>query len=164
MEFQYEYAGKSYPVHVKKEGDVYKMGIGENEHEVTMKELKPGYYLLRIDGRHVKVCMATEGDQRHIFLDGAVYRFTKMGGRKRKEQEFEGLSPEISSPISGKVVMVDVEEGVAVKEGQSLMAIEAMKMEYQIKAPFDGTVKSVRFSKDEQVEIGEVLIEMEKEE
>ena len=45
MEFQYEYAGKSYPVHVKKEGDVYMMGIGENEHEVTMKELKPGYYL-----------------------------------------------------------------------------------------------------------------------
>lgn len=164
MEIQYEYAGKSYPVRIKKEGEVFKVGIGDNEFTVTRKEIKPGYFILNIDGKPVKVCIATVGNQRHIFFNGAVYRFTRAEGKKRKSDGYDLLSPEINSPISGKVVKIDVEEGDVVKVNQTLMAIEAMKMEYQIKAPFAGMVENIMFKQGDQVDIGVILIKMKKQE
>lgn len=162
MEFQYEYAGKSYPVNIKREDDGYKIFIGENEHIVTSREIKPGFLLLSIDGRPAKISLATEGNQRHIFFNGAVYRFTRSEGRKRKKADDGIASPEITSPISGKVVKVNADPGSEVSGGQTLMTIEAMKMEYQIKAPYGGKVRAVNFREGDQVDIGVVLIIMEK--
>jgi len=45
-----------------------------------------------------------------------------------------------------------------------MMVIEAMKMEYLIRAPYDGIVKVVNFEQNDQVEIGQITIEIDKEE
>lgn len=164
MEFQYEYAGKSYPVRIKKDGETFKVGIGDDEYAVRSKLVREGNYILYIDGKPVKISMSSEGNQRHIFFNGAVYRFTRSEGKRKKSDEYDTLSPLITSPISGKVVKVDAENGMLVEAGQTLLTIEAMKMEYQIKAPYDGTVKSLKFKGGEQVEIGAVLVEMVKKE
>jgi len=164
MEFQYEYAGKSYPVRMTRDGDKFTALIGEKEYNVSSKEIRPGFFIIHIDGKPIKVSIASEGKQRHIFHDGAVFRFTRIEGRKKSGAAEGEISPEINSPISGKLVKVDVEEGQEVAEGAILMAIEAMKMEYQIKAPFDGKVSSIKFSEGEQVDIGVVLIILEKNE
>jgi 3-methylcrotonyl-CoA carboxylase alpha subunit len=42
------------------------------------------------------------------------------------------------------------------------MVIEAMKMEYLIRAPYNGTVKKVNFKENDQIEIGENTVELEK--
>jgi biotin carboxyl carrier protein len=162
MEFQYEYAGKSYPVRIKKEGDGYKIEVEDAAFTVTSKEVKPGHFIFKINGNAVKLSMASEGSQRHIFFDGEVFKFTRTEGRKRKTGGYDSLSPEITSPISGKVVKVDVEEGMVVEGGQTLLTIEAMKMEYQIKAPYAGKVEECGFKLGEQVEIGMVLVKMKK--
>ena len=162
MEFQYEYAGKSYPVRMKRDGDKFTAIIGEQEYIVSSKEIRPGFFIIQIDGKPIKVSIATEGNQRHIFHAGAVYRFTRLEGRKRGGADDGEISPEINSPISGKLVKVDSEEGKAVEEGQTLMTIEAMKMEYQIKAPYGGLVEKINFKEGDQVDIGMVLIVMEK--
>ncbi len=164
MEFQYEYAGKSYPVKMKRDGDHFTATIGDKEYEVSSKEIKPGFFIINIDGKPVKVSIASEGSQRHIFHAGAVYRFTKLEGRKRGGDQDGEISPEITSPISGKLVKVDSTDGEEVEAGQSLMTIEAMKMEYQIKAPYGGKVEKVNFKEGDQVDIGVVLIIMEKKE
>ena len=161
MEFQYEYAGKSYPVKMTRDGDKFTALIGEQEYSISSKEIRPGFFIIQIDGRPVKISIATEGNQRHIFHAGSVYRFTRIEGRKKSATDGE-ISPEINSPISGKVVKVDSEEGKAVEASQTLMTIEAMKMEYQIKAPYDGIVEKVNFKEGDQVDIGMVLIVMEK--
>ncbi len=161
MEFQYEYAGKSYPVRMTRDGDKFTALIGDKEYNVSSKEIRPGFFIIQIDGKPVKVSIASEGKQRHIFHDGAVYRFTRIEGRKKNAVDGE-ISPEINSPISGKLVKVDSEEGKMVEEGQTLMTIEAMKMEYQIKAPYDGIVERLNFNEGDQVDIGMVLIVMEK--
>lgn len=162
MEFQYEYAGKSYPVWIKKDGDGYKVEVEDAAFIVTSKEVKPGHFVLKINGNAVKLSMATEGSHRHIFFDGEVFKFTRAEGRKKKAGSYNGLAPEITSPISGKVVKVDVEEGMMVEDGQTLLTIEAMKMEYQIKAPYAGKVEEWGFKQGDQVEIGMVLVKMKK--
>lgn|GEM_PF-432928 len=162
MEFQYEFAGKSYPVHIKRDGKGYKVTVGEEVFDVSSKEIRPGFFTLNINGKPSKISMATEGSLRHIFFHGHVYKFTRAEGKRRKTDELEMLSPDIASPISGKVVKVDVSDGTAVAEGQVLMTIEAMKMEYQIKAPYAGTVEHVHFKAGDQVDIGVVLVNMMK--
>ena len=71
---------------------------------------------------------------------------------------------DLSSPISGKVVNVKVKNGDSVKKGDVLMVIEAMKMEYLIRAPFDGNVEKVNFKEKDQIEIGQNTVELTKKE
>ncbi len=63
----------------------------------------------------------------------------------------------ISSPMPGTILSVNVKVGDAVKKGQILMILEAMKMENEIVAPVDGTVSFVGVSAGNSVETGAAL-------
>ena len=63
----------------------------------------------------------------------------------------------VNAPMPGKILGVKVAAGQAVKKGDVLIVLEAMKMENEIVAPQDGTVASVNTSVGEQVEAGAVL-------
>ena len=63
----------------------------------------------------------------------------------------------VSSPMPGTILSVNVTNGAAVKKGDVLMVLEAMKMENEIMSPCDGTVTSVNVTKGAAVETGAVL-------
>ena len=63
----------------------------------------------------------------------------------------------VTAPMPGTILAVNVSNGVAVKKGDVLMVLEAMKMENEIVAPADGTVASVNVTKGASVETGAVL-------
>lgn len=63
----------------------------------------------------------------------------------------------ISAPMPGTILKVNVSNGQAVKKGDVLMVLEAMKMENEILAPNDGTVSSVNVAQGATVESGTVL-------
>ena len=163
MELQYEYAGKLYPVNIKRDGDGFKVEIGEEEYEVGFKDLKEGFCTLTINGKQIKCNITTEGSRRHIFVGGNVYRFNKVEAGAA-EGDFGELPANITSPISGKVIAIGAETGADVNEGHVILTIEAMKMEYQIKAPYSGKIEAIHFKPGDQVEIGAVLVDMEKQE
>lgn len=64
----------------------------------------------------------------------------------------------VNSPMPGTILRVEVTQGAAVKEGQLLVVLEAMKMENEILAPKDGTVAQVVVQKGSHVETGSPLI------
>ena len=66
-------------------------------------------------------------------------------------------SVKVVSPMPGKILAVKVNVGQAVKKGEVIMILEAMKMENEIVAPEDGTVASVNISEGASVEAGTVL-------
>ncbi|MBP3602456.1 MAG: biotin/lipoyl-binding protein [Alistipes sp.] len=66
----------------------------------------------------------------------------------------------IVAPLPGSVVSISVKAGDAVKAGQQLAVIEAMKMENEILAPADGTIKAVHVSAGQAVQQGDALIEL----
>ena len=65
---------------------------------------------------------------------------------------------QVCAPMPGTVMSVKVSNGQAVKKGDVLVVLEAMKMENEIFAPCDGTVASVAVSSGDAVESGKVLV------
>ena len=63
----------------------------------------------------------------------------------------------ITAPMPGNILAVNVANGSAVKKGDVLMILEAMKMENEIMAPCDGAVTSVSVTKGAAVESGTLL-------
>ena len=68
-----------------------------------------------------------------------------------------GAGESITSPMPGNILAVNVTAGQAVKKGDVLMVLEAMKMENEIMCPRDGVVASVNTSKGASVESGTLL-------
>ncbi|MFT6398912.1 MAG: biotin carboxyl carrier protein [Bradymonadia bacterium] len=71
------------------------------------------------------------------------------------------LKPELVSPMTGKVVLVRCAAGDDVSEGDTLVIIEAMKMENEIKAPADVKIRTVEVSAGDLVAPGGVLVKFE---
>lgn len=69
-------------------------------------------------------------------------------------------SVKITAPMPGKILDVKVAAGAAVKRGEVIAILEAMKMENEIVAPQDGTIASIETSKGAAVETGAVLATM----
>ena len=68
---------------------------------------------------------------------------------------------EVQAPITGKVIEVKVKPGQAVKKGQTVVIIEAMKLENEIQSPFDGKVKEVYVAAGNDVRNKDVLLTVE---
>ena len=64
----------------------------------------------------------------------------------------------VTAPMPGNILDVKVTQGQMVAAGQTLVILEAMKMENEIQAPVDGTVASINVTKGSTVESGAVLV------
>lgn len=69
-------------------------------------------------------------------------------------------STKVSCPMPGKILSVKANVGSAIKKGEVLLILEAMKMENEIVAPEDGTVASINVSVGQSVEAGDLLATM----
>ena len=65
------------------------------------------------------------------------------------------------SPMPGKVVSINADEGAEVAAGETIVVIEAMKMEHAVRSPVDGTVASIPVAVDQQVDADQVLAVVE---
>lgn len=63
----------------------------------------------------------------------------------------------VSAPMPGKILNVKLQSGAAVKKGDVILVLEAMKMENEIVAPQDGTIASINVAVGDSVEAGSVL-------
>ena len=68
---------------------------------------------------------------------------------------------DIKAPMPGLVIDIKVKVGDVLAAGDTILVLEAMKMENMLKSPGEGTVKSIKVNKGEAVEKGQVLIEVE---
>ncbi len=69
----------------------------------------------------------------------------------------QGAGTEVKAPMPGNILQVNVKPGDAVKEGQQLMVLEAMKMENEILAPVSGKITVIAVAKGSTVESGSLL-------
>jgi 3-methylcrotonyl-CoA carboxylase alpha subunit len=117
---------------------------------------------LRVDGvdgsRHGWLAIA--GETRCVFIDGRTYEFEvqRPGARTKRGGTHHGS---LSAPMPATVRRIDVKVGDGVQRGQTLILLEAMKMELPVRAAADGTVTSVNCREGELVQPGATLVELD---
>jgi biotin carboxyl carrier protein len=103
--------------------------------------------------------VASTGDKRWVFLDGDVFEFElQPDGRRPARGAARGS---LAAPMPASVVRVEAAPGDRVRRGDSLVILEAMKMELPVRAPSDGIVKAVHCKPGDLVTPGVPLIELE---
>jgi 3-methylcrotonyl-CoA carboxylase alpha subunit len=119
----------------------------------------PYTFCLERDGRSRVFHCVQDGDVVHLFWEGRAYqlRLEKEGARARHAHAAGGLE----APMPGRVIKVNVAPGDAVKRGQELVVVEAMKMENPIRAPHDGRVIRLEARVGDMVGPGTSLLEIE---
>jgi 3-methylcrotonyl-CoA carboxylase alpha subunit len=159
----YEHDNHVYNVTIEKKDNHYFVTYDNTEYKVQAEEIKPGQLKIKIGDRIIK-SIITEGEkEKYVFVEGKVFKVkpVELTGMKKRTKKDEG---DLSSPISGKVVSINVKKGDNVQKDDVLMVIEAMKMEYLIRAPYDCKIKKVNFKEKDQIEIGQTTVEISKKE
>jgi acetyl/propionyl-CoA carboxylase alpha subunit len=125
----------------------------------TVEAVEPGtFVLVEGDRRRVFHC-AWDATTIHLFWEGLVYAIPRPreGARPAQRGDKNGLE----ATMPGKVIAVKAAPGQAVKKGDEVVVIEAMKMENALRAPRDGTIKTVAVKVGDMVGPGAVLVELE---
>lgn len=115
-----------------------------------------------VDGKSVEIprhaIAVAAGETRWVFMDGEVWEFeVQSRGRKPGAAHHSTLT----SPMPATVRKISVSPGATVKKGDTLVVLEAMKMELPVRAPSDGVVKSISCREGDLVPPGVPLVEME---
>ena len=110
-----------------------------------------------IDGARVSAAVVRQEDEIVVMTGGHNHRLTVCDPLDTGALE-DDVTGALVAPLPGKVVEVLVEPGNAVRRGQELVIMEAMKMEHAIAAPADGLVERVNCRAGEQVEEGAELL------
>jgi 3-methylcrotonyl-CoA carboxylase alpha subunit len=163
MFINYEHENHVYNVIIERKEKYYYITYDNTEYKVEAEENKSGQIKIKIGNRLIKAII-TEGEkEKYIFINGEVYKVKpiQLTGTKKIQKKDE---EDLFSPISGKVINVKIKKGDIVKKGDILMVIEAMKMEYLIRAPFDGRIVNILFKEKDQIEIGQNTVEISKSE
>ena len=115
-----------------------------------------GVYRVEHEGGHSIVYVAGAAGDLWAFADGQIYR-----EHEQRKGPPKGGHYEISAPMPATVVKVLVAPGQTVRRGDTLIIVEAMKMELPIRAPGDATVKAVNCREGELVQPDRTLVELE---
>jgi pyruvate carboxylase subunit B len=164
----------------------YTVKVGDAEIEVlldgeqvTVDGRTTTAHIIELEGTPVR--MVTIGDEVHrivarrgetrgrytLWLDGFLYEVEALDERTRAIRELSATSSApsgpapLKAPMPGMIVRVNVQVGDRVTPGQSLVVMEAMKMENELRATSVSVVKTVLAIPGTAVEKGALLLEME---
>jgi len=113
-------------------------------------------------GRTVRAATARDARGVWVSVAGRVYRF-EVAHRHADARGAADRSGEVLAPMTGRVASVAAREGSTVREGDLLLTIEAMKMEFKVVAPLSGSVREVACAAGDRVELNQVLARVEPE-
>ncbi len=157
------------------EGDTFEVELTANEirmdgEPITIDLVQSGMpelYSVLINDQSHEVLVTSAATALDVTLSGYSFMVTVQDEAERALQLGRGASSElegdlaIMAPISGLVVIVPVVEGEEVVQGQTLVVLEAMKMENEIMAPRAGRVRNVTVEPGERVELDFTMMVLE---
>jgi acetyl-CoA/propionyl-CoA carboxylase, biotin carboxylase, biotin carboxyl carrier protein len=127
-------------------------------HQVSGRFGEAGELLVTSDGLTAKWLHAFDGDSLWLSNGEQTWRLTEVASPSARQAKAQAGAVEVRSPMPGTVLVVDVAPGEEVTLGQHLLVVEAMKMEYAVRAAADGVVQDVLVKAGEQVAMGQLLV------
>lgn len=165
MKFEAELAGETVPVEVTGKDGRYRIVVAAEVVDVDARQPTEGIWSLLIDGASHVVDVTEQDGVSVVEVDGESYRIRveeetryiirTRGGKAHADGQV------LKAPMPGKVVHIEVEIGQAVKPGDGLIVLEAMKMENEFRAEVAGRVKDIRVDVGQAVNPGDTLVVIE---
>ena len=140
----------------------YKFKINGNEYNVDINSVEGNIADENVNGASYKLEMDPSTSSGTVAV-GEQSRTTApapVGEPSRTAAAPAGSGKAITSPLPGVIIEVSVKEGQAVKAGQKVAVIEAMKMENEIQASSDGTVTAILVHKGDSVLEGAEIVKI----
>lgn len=141
----------------------YRVTVGDQVWDVDARLTAQGIYSLLIGGRSYVADVSDQEGACVVAIGGETYvieveQETRYIIRTRGGALALHGGQTLKAPMPGKITHVAVRPGDAVKPGDPLVVIEAMKMENEFKAGAEGTVSEVRVTPGQAVSAGDVLV------
>jgi len=147
----------------------YNLSIGDQKYEVEVGEIVGDAVTVQVNGapyevvieNHEELGLSVPSPQPvTIPPPAAVARPKPSPAYSAPAPAFTSASGDgvVLAPIPGRILDVKVQVGEAVKAGQTLATMEAMKMENNIVSNIDGTVQEIRVQKNSEVATGDVIM------
>lgn len=160
MKITLEHNAETISIDLTPSGKSYRAMIGERTFEVDVLRAQEGKLELLIDGKRITAYISGEHARRWVTIDGHTIVLTRSSGTRRGGHTGHPPAGTLTAPMPGQVRVVNVGEGEAVTPGQTLLILEAMKMEIRIQAPTGGVVKRLLVSQGQTVDREQMLIEI----
>ena len=141
------------------DGHLFTTEVNDTKVQIDVVRREPGAFDYIADGARGRAYYARNADQVFVCADGRTYGFVD---RTYAPAEVAGAGADgrITANSDGKIVAVHVQPGDAVRKGQTLVVLEAMKMEFQLATPVDGTVAAVSVASGAQVKGRQLLVQV----
>lgn len=135
----------------------FKFTIRGNEYEVQINSFEDNIAEVDVNGSIYQVELS---EQVKTTKTPKLVRPKPVPTKEAKPKPVSGLS-KVEAPLPGTIFKVEVREGDSVKKGQTILIMEAMKMENNILTEKDGVVNKVHVVEGDAVLQGDVLVEIE---
>ena len=135
----------------------YKMKINGTDYAVTVNEGEDSILEVEVNGTPFKVEME-KAVKKTVEVKKPTATTASPAVKVNKPAAAGGAGTTVSSPLPGVILEICCKEGDAVKRGQKVMVLEAMKMENVIEATADGTVSAIKVNKGDSVLEGAPLV------
>lgn len=139
-----------------------KLTVNGQPHEVDFLAIGPSRYSIIKDNKSLELVIEDSDEGFEILLGGRRYngqvldeRALSMANRKGGVRVNTG---EVHSPMPGLIAVIPVAVGDAVTEGQTVIILESMKMQNELKSPRAGVVEQVHIVQGQTVEKGALLL------
>ena len=126
-----------------------------------VERIDEGSYRVRLGERRFEVVVAREPGVEWGWVDGRAFRWTRAVEAAARDPEPAADAGAVRAPMPAVVTAVAVSTGQAVARGDTLLVLEAMKMEIPVKAPRDGLVTIVRCKAGDRVDADAPLVELD---
>ncbi|MEE8365679.1 MAG: acetyl/propionyl/methylcrotonyl-CoA carboxylase subunit alpha [Gammaproteobacteria bacterium] len=141
-------------------GQQWQIGFDGTDYLLSGKILSDNRLIVEIDSQRFNLPLIDENGRISFWYDRHQWQF------RRLDPEHAALAGEVAdhdlrAPMPGNVIALQVSEGDTVRCGDTVVVVEAMKMEHSIVAPIDATIKQIFFQVGDQVEEGDCLIRLE---
>jgi acetyl/propionyl-CoA carboxylase alpha subunit len=138
----------------------YNVVAGARHADVEIEMIAPGHGWLRLGGRIVPFRAVRKKSTLSLWLGGGsfIFEFVERTARRKGGLAAAAKRAELSAPMPGTILKVNVGPGDAFEAHGALIVMESMKMELTLSAPHGGSVKEIKCRPGQLVEMGAVLI------
>lgn len=165
MEYEFKVEDKVYNLKIELKDGNYKIELDGKNYDINAESISPNTISFLVDGKTLTAYLAQSDDKVYVSINGEEFCIEKPDEKGKKgfaeEHAHVGEKDSVSTPMPGKVVKILIKVGDEVRKNQTLVIVEAMKMENEIKSPTVAKIKKINFKEGDLVDTGQPIVELE---